>query len=282
MADAHTTAFPELSLGPQDPDSTSELTGNLGTHNKAGRLLVRHARNYPPELRRLLALPLDDARTTVAQDYREEIEAAARSVRGRAKFLKEKDEVVEVSVRRDPAGKESVFALLYRVESGRTARGVISYDSVEGVEENFQERHAAGEFTPQTQSTDASQALVRELVKALQGDRDVDAAVPGADDETRAQLEELQKRLEEAEARAAEAEQAAEEAAAPKPPYDTYEDDNANDVVKYLRQDGVAQLGALGLRQVVDYENAREGGPRKTIVEAAEELAAEAESAPAE
>lgn len=272
--------FPELSVGPQDPDATSELTGRLGTHNKAGRLLVRHARNYPTELRRLLALPADPDRTAVAQDYKEEIEDAARSVKGRQNFLPDSAEVEEVSVFGHPDGRERVFAILYRVESGRSARGVISYDAVEGVEEEYQEKLAAGDFAPKPQGADASQALVRELVAALSRGEKPEGVEVSDDEETQAALRELTERLEAAEARAAEAEAAAEEAAAPKPPYDTYEDDTANDIVRRLREEGVALYGANGLRQIAAYEEAREGGPRKTIVEAAEELAQEAESAP--
>lgn len=273
------SSFPELSVGPQDPDATSELTGKLGTHNKAGRLLVKHARNYPAELRRLLALPADPDRTEVAQDYREEIEEAARSVKGRSNFLPDDAEVVEVSVFGDPAGKERVFAILYRVSSGRTARGVISFDAVEEVEEDYQERLAAGDFAPQPQGADASQALVRELLAALQ--RGDTAEVVASDDaETQEAIAELTKRLEEAEGRAAEAEAAAEEASAPKPPFEDYEEGDANAVVKRLKEEGISLLGANGLRAVVDYENAREGGPRKTVVSAAEELAEEAEAGP--
>jgi hypothetical protein len=239
--------YPELTIGPMDPDSSSELTKKLGTHNKVDKLIQRHAANYPIELTKALSRPRDEDRSESVD--LEEAAAYARALRGRKAFLGDDDEVVAAAV----LGRnenERVVALLYRTaKSGRTARGVIPYAEL-----------------PQSQAA-YERLLAERDAEDASGAAPAPITVPedsGADE-----------RVAEAERARVAAEQEAQElrervAALEAPePYEGYDDEAANEVVARIREGGRDEFGTVGLQRLVDYEKAHKR--RTTVVHAAED-----------
>lgn len=237
-----------LSVGPQAIDSAAEVTARLGVHNKSHVLLQRHAKMYPPALRTALSRPVDGERTTFLRDHvelQEAVRTAALSVRGRKAFLDEEDEIEGISVQGE--GDQRIFGLLYRTGSGRSARGVINYSAVPSVERAFQQsvRQGAGE----------------------QGNAEAGAAPEGADPQAEERLRELEEQLARV---AAERDELADQVTDSPEPFDGYEELNAEDTIKRLRDGGYKEFGQRGLEAVIAFEEAQ-SKPRKTVIEAAQE-----------
>jgi hypothetical protein len=246
-----------LSVGPQDVDAAAAVTRNLGVHNKAAQLLTRHARMYPVALRTALSRPLDGDRSAFVREHQDLIDAvaeAAGSIKGRKAFLPKGAVIESVDVRGD-LNVGRIFAILFRAESGRSARGVINYDAVPAVERAFQ-RHA--EAAIEASPSDAPEGA------------DAQAA---ADAEER--LQALEKQLQDL---AAENASLKEEADAGTEPFDGYEELNAEDTIKRVHDGGYLEFGKQGLQAIIDFEE-RQPKPRKTVIAAAEE---ELDAIPAE
>lgn len=230
------TAYPDLIVGPMDPDSTSELTRKLGTHNKVDRLLKRHAANYPLALTKALARPRDEDRTE-ALDV-DEVHDYCLGLRGKSAFLGDDDEIVSASVR-GTRDADRVVSVLYRTgKSGRSARAVVPYDEMKGSQEAYER---------------------------LLAERDGEAAPPVSRDEA---VVEAERARQAAEQEAAELREQLERLQDPEP-FEGYDDLKAEEVVARVKEGGRAAFGESGLQRVIEYENAHK--KRSTVVNAAED-----------
>jgi hypothetical protein len=240
-----------LSIGPMTVDGPAEVTARLGTHNKAHQLLQRHAQMFPAALRTQLARPIDGDRTAFLQNDAKLLDAvrdAALAVSGRRRFLDEEDVLESASVHGDELSGR-IVALLYRTGSGRSARGVLSYDAVPAIERAFQ-------------SQVAKPAQVRE------GDTHVHEGA--ADDSDRAELERVAQEAEAEQQRLAQEVEAlrAEVTSATNPePFPGYDELNAEDVRERIRTGGYKEFGTAGLERIEEYEESQ-AKPRKTVIEA--------------
>ncbi|HEY1833864.1 MAG TPA: hypothetical protein VGG08_05460 [Solirubrobacteraceae bacterium] len=267
----HTAAGPTFSVGPMDVDSAAGLTGRLGTHNKAGALLRRHAASFPRALMRILELPKDDVGSRAVKRCLDSVKEAAISAKGRHQFLREDDEVLAASVREDPASGERFVALIYRKPSGRIARGAIDADSVLGLDEAIADQkaedavergglHLAAGFgeAPVPRSFDDAAELddAREEAERLRRDSEE------RDREHANTMRELSERL-----------AALEDA----PPFEGYGDTNAKDLATQIKSEGLSLYGRVGLERIVSYEEAHQN--RSTVVDAAKDVLAAAEAA---
>jgi hypothetical protein len=228
-----------LVLGPQDPEATSELTKRLGVHNKAGKLLERHRRNYPEGMTTILAYPRDDLRSE-SLDL-EELEDELRGLRGRKAFFEEDDELVHANVRGSKATGYFVD-VLYRKPSGRTARGVISYEPLSGSVRAFEAAQAAEE---------AGGARV-----VVGGDEELQAALESAEKEKRdaqSALQEMQDRISRLEN---------------PEPWDGYDETSAQEKVDLIKQGGLEEYGKAGLERIRDYERSRGNDAHKSVLTA--------------
>lgn len=255
MSEAHSVARRDaagnstLSLGPMDVDGAAEVTARLGVHNKATQLLKRHAQMFPPALRTQLARPIDGDRSAFVQndpDLVEAVRQAALDVPGRRRFLEEDDVVEGVNVKGDDLSGR-IFGLIYRTASGRSARGVIAYESVPAAERAFQKAIAQ---PAQTHSGGGE-----------------GSGVPTGD---AAELETALREAEEARQRAeqeAESLREAVAASANPEPFEGYDDLTADDIGKRVRSGGYKEFGISGLQRIEEYEQSQ-SKPRKGVLEA--------------
>lgn len=235
----------ELAVGPMDIDNSSELTKRLGVHNKAHKLLERHAKNFPPELAAWQIAPVDRERT-LALDL-DEVKTAALRVPGRRRFLADDDEVESASVHENSNGERAVVLLFRKDRSGRSAKGVIEYDDLTDSVEAYETEQAK-------QRGEAPTSVVAGDEEAAQALRDAAE-----------QIKALQAQLEEAKDEA--------EGASDPEPFEGYADENAPDVIARLKEGGREEFGTAGLERIREYEVAHDN--RKTVLEAvADALAA--------
>jgi hypothetical protein len=245
----HTAVGATFSVGPMDVDSAAGLTARLGTHNKAGALLRRHAQSFPQALMRILNLPKDDVASKVVKDHLDAVRDAALSARGRHQFLKGDDEVLAGAVREDEVSGERFVTIIYRKPSGRIARGAISFDSVTGLDGAVKEARAR---------KDSEQSGVPVPTSASAGDEHAAEQAREAANSLR-ELEDRLAALEDPE------------------PFEGYGDQDAKALVAHIKSDGLDLYGRVGLERIVAYEESHKG--RSTVSEAAKDVLAAADAA---
>lgn len=251
-----------LSVGPQDVDSAAAVTKDLGVHNKAHRLLQRHAQMYPAALRTALSRPLDGERSMFLREHEDLVDAvaeAAGSIKGRRKFFPDGAVVESADVR--GTGPDRIFAILFRTPpppdgSGRSARGVINYSAVPAVERAFAEHREAAADASRPAPAPADPESADDALAAEEAAR-----------ETEERLQALEKQLQDLSAEKAELQ---EQLDAGTEPFEGYDDLNAQDAIQRVKQGGYLEFGKQGLEAIVAYEEAQEK-PRKTVIEAAQE-----------
>lgn len=252
-------------IGPLDPDNSSELTARLGVHNMAHELLIRHARNYPAALTAALSNPVHPQATEWLRDPRQaQVRGAiidyARSLKGKEAFLRGDAKVEDLSVRA-PAlglgifGDPNYIAVIYRLESGRSARAAIPFEAVPEVGRAYADflraDAAAAGGTPVGLGDDAE--AVREQARA----EVIAAEQAKAEAENRARdLEERLARLENPE------------------PFEGYDGMSARDIISRVKEGGAQEFGATGLQRVLTYEESSPS-PRSTVIEAVKDAQAE-------
>jgi hypothetical protein len=251
----HTAVGPTFSVGPMDVDSAAGLTARLGTHNKAGALLRRHAQSFPAALMRILQLPKDEVATRVVKDHLDAVRDAALSARGRHQFLKSDDEVLNgAAVREDEVTGERFVTIIYRKPSGRIARGAIGFDSVTGLDAAVEEAKAREE----AKQSGGAGAPLHIATSASAGDpQAAEAAREAANN-----LQELEDRL----------------AALEDPePFEGYGEMDARALATHLKAEGLDLYGRVGLQRVIAYEESHKD--RSTVSEAAKDVLAAADAA---
>lgn len=234
-------AVPELVVGPMDIDNSSELTRKLGVHNKAHKLLERHVKNFPPELAAWQVAQTDKERSA-ALDL-DEVKKAALAVPSRDRFLADDDDVEAATVHVNSSGERAVVLLFRKKRSGRSAKGVISYDGLSSSIEAY-ERSQEPEGAPAAVVTDEESA----------------AAVRAAEERVAA-----------LEAQLAEAESQAEVAADPEP-FEGYAGLNAKDAIERIKEGGREEFGTAGLTRIRAYEEEHQN--RSTVIAAVEDALA--------
>lgn len=270
----HTAQGPTFSVGPMDVDSAAGLTQRLGTHNKAGALLRRHAASFPRPLMRILELPKDYTATHAVKRCLDSVKEAAVSAKGRHQFLREDDEVLAASVREDPISGDRFVTLIYRKPSGRIARGAIDADSVLGLDEAIADQQAEeavekgglhlaasiGEPSPARSFDDVANAEA--LTEAREEADRIRGEAEARERESANTLRELGERL-----------AALEDA----PPFEGYDETTPKNLAAQIKTDGLSLYGRVGLERIVSYEEAHKN--RAPVVDAAKDVLAAAEAA---
>lgn len=264
MATETAAPTPGLTLGPLDPDNTSEMTARLGVHNKAAKLLKAHASNWPVQLTTALSRPIDVERTEALDQ--DEVLSALSSLRGRRAFFDEDSDVLEDATVRGVTEKDRVVAVVFRrapkdskvgVEHGRSAYGVIPYAGLDASVRAYEEKKAREELGPlagfQTTALEAQEGHLEGVVPEEQLRAAEDARRQAEQDMT--ELRERLERLENPE------------------PWDGYDDENANAVVERVKEGGIDEFGRAGLERIRSYEESY-SQPRKTVLAAVDEALA--------
>lgn len=219
-----------LRVGPQDFDGAGALAADLGTHNKAHRIIMQVAAMYPPELT-AAHVRVPDPERSEALDEEEVVEVAEDEG-----LIPEGGKLVEGSPRvRGRTDGERVVVFLVETENGRTGRAMIPYSdlrrSARAYEEAETEQSGLGGLVVDEDAADA--------VKAAQEDAK----------SARAYADELEAKLQEAEAEG-------------KEPIPGYADLNADQVKDEVT---VEQWGRRGVQAALEYEQANAG--RKGVKE---------------
>jgi hypothetical protein len=252
-------------IGPKEVDSAGDMVSRVGVHNQAKRLITAVRENYPRELVAALSRPEDQGRTKMLVE-----DEVAEVVKGLG--WKDVDEVEGARVY--GKGKNAHVGVVFRTESGRSARGAIPYSEFPRSDAAYDAAISSGGIvlTDDEDPTQLRRAL-EETQKRL-----AETQENGGSGASEKEIEaEVEKRVEEAKAGLREeAEQSLQETLQklglvdedgepveqkPPEPYKGYEDDNADDVVDKLDKLDLAQLAALKVA-----EEAREN-PRKSVLE---------------
>ncbi len=240
-------SFPELrGIGPQDPDKAGETAGNAGGRVNAITLQRQSALAFPQEVRIAQSLPFDEGRTRTLD--LEEVKSAATSVKGKESFMEDDDLLESASVRGN--GDDTKVVLLIRraprvsdadPRAGRSYKAVIDYAPLKKSNKGFEK----------LRDGDGDESRAVSSGRGLTGGENALRDAEQERDELRAQLEEAQ------------------ESGSRQPePYDGYDDDNAPDIVKSIKEGGREEYGARGLQKLIEYERANQN--RSTVIEAAE------------
>jgi hypothetical protein len=261
-------ATPGLTLGPQDIDSAGELTARLGVHNKAATLLRRHAALYPAELRTALSLPVDQERTAALDA--EEVLSVLSGLQGRRAFFDADVHVVEDASVRSAEGtrldEDRVVSIVFRADrskggSGRSGRGVIPYSQLSGsirAFEDARDRPGAPAIPIEGSRVAASGEVDADLAARLdaleQSTRDAEERARAAE-ESRADLEARLARAENPE------------------PFENYDELDADDVARQVKEGGLEEFGTAGLQRILTYEQSTKN--RKTVTKAVESALSE-------
>lgn len=254
------TRTPGLTLGPEDVDQAGELVRELGVHNRAHMLLNRHAQLYPMELVQALSLPRDAERSD-ALDM-EEVEGALKDVQGRRAFFRDGFVLEDASVKGDRPDNRVVAVVFTNPETGRTGRGVIPYETVEGPTERRAQEKARERMTSR-----------------LAGEEGTTLPTPAASPETRdkALLDRLETLEREFRSVSAERDELHERLGDSEPsnqePFDGYDEMSADELNKRLKADGASEYGRAGLERMETYE--AEHKNRSTVLSTIQELQSE-------
>lgn len=265
-----------LTLGPLDPDNSSELTRKLGVHNKADRLLKNHMANWPVELTKALSLPRADVRSE-ALDF-DEVESALKALSGRRAFFKDGDTFEDASVR-GPQGDDTkriedlIVSVVYRKKSDRSAVGVIPYSNLEGSLRAYAqlklENEAEKRGVPLAALQPAAAGGTVDEAALAQAQADAEAHKAAAETaeagrrEAEGKLADLADRI------------AALENPAPFPGYDEL---NALDRAAKVKEGGLDEYGRAGLERIYAYEvSHKDSAQVKKAIEAILETTPETE-----
>lgn len=122
-------------VGPKDVDSAGDMVSRVGVHNQAKRLIKAVRDNYPREMVAALSRPEDPGRSKLL-DF-DEVERLVEDTGW--------DDVTEVEgARVYGKGKHAVVGVVFRTESGRSARGVIPYSEFEDSISTYESALAEG------------------------------------------------------------------------------------------------------------------------------------------
>lgn len=235
---------PGLAIGPENVDHAGELVARLGVHNRADRLLNRHAQMYPADLVAALS-PRPDPVRSAALDLGE-VEEALLDLQGRRAFFREGYVLEDAAVRGE--GSRRVVSVVYRVPSrdgredyGRSARGVIPYELVESTVEPRYEELSRQMAEQGVKSPDQLPARF----SAPSSD--------SADAGTEKRLQELERQLRQS-TEALQALQEEKEKLSDPQPYEGYDEQNADAVIARVKDDGLGEFGRAGLERMLTYE----------------------------
>lgn len=224
-------------VGPADVDSAGDMVAKVGVHNQAKRLIAAVRDNYPREMVAALSRPEDQGRT------KKLVEDEVEELVGEAGW----DDLEEIEgARVHGTGKAAVVGIVFRTESGRSARGVIPYSEFE-------------------RSVAAYDAAIAEGGVVLTDEEDPK--------QLRRALEAAQKQLAEAqEAKEAPAPDA--EPTEPTEPFEGYSEAKAKEIIEKV------ESGDLSLSELLALKQAEEDGEgRSTVLKAVDEKLDAAEAA---
>lgn len=203
-------------VGPADVDSAGDMVGKVGVHNQAKRLITAVRANYPREMVAALSRPVDGGRSKYLDE--EEVERLVEDTGW--------EDVVEVEgARVYGKGKNAVVGIVFRTESGRSARGAIPYSEFEESAAAYEAAIAEGGVVV----TDEEDP--RQLQRAL--------------DAAEKQIKELKENPE------------SPEPEEPEEPYEGYADANGDDVAARLPEFSLAEL--IAVREAEEAGKARKG-----------------------
>lgn len=222
-----------LRVGPQDFDAAGGLAADLGTHNKAHKVIQQVAAMYPAELVTAHIRTADQDRTETLDE--EEVVSAAES----DGLIPKGGEYVEGSARvRGRSDSDRVVVFLVRTEGGRTGRAMVPYSDLRRSQRAFEDAEArkeSGGVGGVITDEDAAEAV-------RQAEEDAESA--------RAYADELEEKLKEAESRSQE-------------PVRGYSDMNVDEIKEQVT---VEEYGRSGVRAALEFEQAQDK-PRKGVVE---------------
>lgn len=282
-------------VGPKSVDAAGEMVKNVGVHNQAKHLIRAIRENYPRELVAALSRPVDQGRTKLL--LIDEVSAVVQDVGWK--------DVTEVEgARVYGKGKQAHVGIVFRTESGRSARGAIPYERFPRSSDEYDQALKSGgvvvtdEDDPrqlrraleaaQKQLSERDEGTTEGTVEAPEpypgyADANVEDVAAKIPDLTLTQLVALRDAeqarkdprdgvLEPVEDRLAAAETALEEEAEEAEPFEGYAEMNGDEIA--------AQLPELDLQTLIAVKTAEEEGKaRKGVLEPLGERLTEAEAA---
>lgn len=259
-----------LKVGPEDIDSAGDLSSKLGVHNQSKQLIKQIRENYPRELVAALSRPEDQGRTKMLDaDEVEEVFGDTDLIEG----IVEEDGIE--SARVFGQGKNCVVGIVFRTESGRSARAAIDYSEFPRSSRAYDDAIASGgvvltdEDDPQ-QLRRALEAAQKQIEEGS-GSVDEDEIKRRVEAEAAEQIDDaVTKRLQDLGILDEDGDPVEEE---DPEPYDGYSDANVDDVVGKLPELSLSELLATKAA-----EEARED-PRKGVLEPLAERLEAAEAA---
>lgn len=280
---ATATRLPGVKVGPLNPDKTAEF-GTVDARNSARDLVKLHARLYPADLRGVLLMPFNAARSHALVD--EEVAKAVESSRDRrgGRIIPEEAEVVGANVR-GAEDKPKYITFTYALPRqdggegpGRTGKAFIPYDeeltpdSVEAGDRRARIAELRAEGIGG--ETVGMMELFAQLLSSQRG-----GTADGEEGDLTERVAELEASAERERRAREDAEERLAEAQAPEPPYEGWTPDDSVDRIEEVIGDTDDPLEReLVKRRVRALEEEREK-PRKGVIEATEpvELAPVAE-----
>lgn len=238
------TTTPGLSIGPMDVDEAGEFASTIKDHNKAHLLLQHAVKNYPKAVRDAFLLPADAERSEAAEECLEDVTEVLSDLKGREGWLPEGAEIEGAAVRGRKTS-DRIITVVYRAASGRSGRGILSYERVPAIERKYEEQKAekAAENAP------ASAAPVDLDKAAKKAVKDAEERATTAETAQKDLLDRLE-RLENPE------------------PWEGYDDENGDEIIKRLESTGLDEFGTAGLDQIAAYEDRETGKKRKGVLAA--------------
>lgn len=251
-----------LDVGPKDVDSAGDLAAKVGDRTQAKRLIEHVRVSYPRELVAALSRPEDKGRTKYLDAA--EVEDA---------FSGDDWEDIEgiESARVYGKGAQAVVGIVFRLESGRSARGAISYSEFPRSASAYEQAVKEGGVVL-TDEEDPKQ-----LRRALEAaEKQLSEGAGPSEEEIRQRIrEEAEEEMKAEVTRQLTEAGLLDEEGNPvaKEPYEGYAEANADDVA--------AKLPDLSLSELVALKEAEEGQekPRKGVLEPLQERLDAAEAA---
>src|SRR5215212_7522294 len=115
-----------VNVGPLDPDTTADF-GRVGKSNRARELIRHHTRMYPAQLRRVMKLPFNAARSEDdAIDLAEVEEVIRQALADDEQKLPKGFKIVGANVR-GSEGSPLFLNYTFAVKSGRVSKGAIPF-----------------------------------------------------------------------------------------------------------------------------------------------------------
>lgn len=252
-------------VGPLDPDRGEDF-GHVGGQATARQLIRHHVALNPPALQAALNRRRQQERSD-AIDAAEAEKVARKHYKDVGEALPDEAELTGFAVRgEDDKPKQQVLTFTYALESGRTGKGFVPYNSdtvpksVKAGDEAVRVAKLKEAGLPwQAEATAQAESKAgRELEREAESLRERVAELEGK----LRDVEEQRPSVEEQGGRTpADAEQA--QSGPPAEPYEGYDGENARDIAKYVRDQDDQQLA----QAVLNYEEANQN--RKGVVGAA-------------